>query len=60
MYISIGKGQGYFFCVSVLLFSEVRIDVVITCGRRPGENNKGWGHDRMCQFQARDKGDIWE
>lgn len=29
-------------------------------GRRPGENNKSQGHDRVHQLEAGAKRDIWE
>lgn len=51
IYISIGTQQELFFYVSISLsLGDETIEVVIMCGRRPGENNKYQGHDRVHQF----------
>ena len=60
IHISIGTEQEFFYVSVPLFLGDETIEVVIMCGRRPGENNKSQGHDRVHQFEAGARRDIWE
>lgn len=60
VHISIGTEQEFFYVTVLLFLGGETIEVVIMGGRRPGENNKSQGHDRVHQFEVGAKCDIWE
>lgn len=45
IYISIGTEQEFFYVNVPLFLGDETTEVVIMCGRRPGDNHKSQGRD---------------
>lgn len=56
----LGTEQEYFYVSVSLFLGDETMEVVITCGRRPGDKNKSQGHDRVYQFEAEAKCHVWD